>query len=53
MEQIVRVVEQFFSNFSPIGITDIIDIAIVAFVIYKIIYLVRTCLLYTSDAADD
>lgn len=42
MEQIMRAVEQFFSNFSPIAITDIIDIAIVAFVIYKVIYLVRT-----------
>lgn len=42
MEQIMRAWEQFFSNFGPIGITDIIDIAIMAFIIYKIIYLVRT-----------
>lgn len=42
MEQIMRAVEQFFSNFGPIGITDIVDIAIMAFVIYKVIYLVRT-----------
>ncbi len=42
MEQIMRAGEQFFSNFGPIGISDIIDIAIMAFIIYKIIYLVRT-----------
>ena len=42
MDQIMHFAEQFFSNFGPIGITDIIDIAIMAFVIYKIIYLVRT-----------
>ena len=42
MDRIMHIVGQFFSNFGPIGITDIIDIAIMAFVIYKIIYLVRT-----------
>ncbi len=42
MERITWAVERFFSNFGPIGIADIIDIAIMAFVIYKLIYLIRT-----------
>ena len=42
MEQVIAAVERMFSNFGMIAITDIIDIAIMAFLIYKFIELVRS-----------
>ena len=41
MEQIAAVAERMLSSFGMISITDIIDIAIMAFLIYKIIGLIR------------
>lgn len=42
MEQVIAAAERMFSNFGMIAITDIIDIAIMAFLIYKFIELVRS-----------
>jgi diadenylate cyclase len=42
MEQIVAAVQSVFANFSMISIFDVIDIAIMAFLIYKFIILLRT-----------
>lgn len=42
MEQIVAMAERAFSNFGMIAISDIIDIAIMAFLIYKFIELIRS-----------
>ncbi len=42
MEQVIAATERMFSNFGMIAITDIIDIAIMAFLIYKFIELVRS-----------
>ena len=42
MEQIIAMAERAFSNFGMIAITDIIDIAIMAFLIYKFIELIRS-----------
>ena len=55
----------FFDNFITslmlIRVTDIVDIAMIAFVVYKLFSIVKNtraeqvlnCLLYTSDAADE
>lgn len=42
MEQIAAVVEKMFSSFGMIAVNDIIDIAIMAFLIYKFIGLIRS-----------
>lgn len=42
MEQLIAALEGVFSNFTRITIFDIIDIAIMAFVIYKLLILIRT-----------
>lgn len=42
MEQIFAMVERTVSNFGMIAITDIIDIAIMAFLIYKLIVLISS-----------
>ena len=42
MEQVISAVERMLSNFGMIAITDIIDIAIMAFLIYKFIELIRS-----------
>ena len=42
MEHIVAAAKQVFSNFGMIAVTDIIDVAITAFIIYKIITLIRS-----------
>jgi len=42
MEQIAAVAERMLSSFGMISITDIIDIAIMAFLIYKFIGLIRS-----------
>lgn len=42
MEQILAMVERTVSNFGMIAITDIIDIAIMAFLIYKLIVLISS-----------
>lgn len=42
MEQVIAIMERAFSNFGMIAITDIIDIAIMAVLIYKFIELVRS-----------
>lgn len=42
MEQVISAAERMISNFGMIAITDIIDIAIMAFLIYKFIELVRS-----------
>lgn len=42
MDQMIAMVERLFTNFGNIAITDIIDIAIMAFLIYKLIDLIRS-----------
>ena len=42
MEQVIAAAGRVFSNFGMIAITDIIDIAIMAFLIYKFIELIRS-----------
>jgi diadenylate cyclase len=42
MEQIIAAVQSVFANFNMISIFDIIDIAIMAFLIYKFIMILRT-----------
>ena len=42
MEQIMAMAERIISNFGMIAITDIIDIAIMAFLIYKLIVLISS-----------
>lgn len=42
MEQLVERLQQTLRNFSMISIFDIVDIAIIAFIIYQVIVLVRT-----------
>ena len=42
MEQIIVMAERVISNFGMIAITDIIDIAIMAFLIYKLIILISS-----------
>lgn len=44
MEQLIATVRQFFTNFSftRVGIADIVDIAIMAFLIYKLIGLIHS-----------
>lgn len=42
MEQVISAAERMLSNFGMIAITDIIDIAIMAFLIYKFIELIRS-----------
>ena len=42
MEHIVTAAKQLFSNFGMIAVTDIIDVAITAFIIYKISTLIRS-----------
>lgn len=42
MEQLISAAERMLSNFGMIAITDIIDIAIMAFLIYKFIELIRS-----------
>jgi len=42
MEQLIAALEGVFSSFTRITIFDIIDIAIMAFVIYKLLILIRT-----------
>ncbi len=42
MERVIAVAERMFSNFGMISITDIIDIAIIAFLVYKFIELIRS-----------
>ncbi len=42
MERAIAAAERMFSNFGMISITDIIDIAIIAFLVYKFIELIRS-----------
>ncbi len=42
MDQAVILAQKLFSNFGPIALTDIIDISIMAFLIYKLINLIRS-----------
>ncbi|MFR1050629.1 MAG: diadenylate cyclase CdaA [Oscillospiraceae bacterium] len=42
MDQAVILAQKLFSNFGPIAPTDIIDISIMAFLIYKLINLIRS-----------
>lgn len=42
MEQLTELIKQMWSNFSAISIFDIIDIAIIAFIIYQMLILVRS-----------
>lgn len=42
MEQAIAAVERMLSNFGMISIADIIDIAIIAFLVYKLIELIRS-----------
>ena len=42
------------ANFQTFKLADLLDIVIIAFLIYQLLGIInRTCLLYTSDAADD
>lgn len=42
MDRMIATAQRLFSNFGTIAITDVIDIAIMAFLIYKLITLIRT-----------
>lgn len=42
MDHIIEMTRAFFSGFGPIAVADIVDIAIMAVVIYKLIDLIRT-----------
>ena len=41
MEGILYVLQQIWSRITPIGISDVVDIAIMSFIIYKVIMLIR------------
>lgn len=42
MDQAVALVQKLFSNFGPVAPTDVVDITIMAFLIYKLINLIRS-----------
>lgn len=42
MDQAVTLAQKIFSNLGPIALTDIIDVSIMAFLIYKLINLIRS-----------
>ena len=41
MEQIIQWIQETFMGFPPIGIADILDILIMAFIFYKLLMIVR------------
>ena len=41
MDRVLQAMEDVWIRLNPIGITDIIDILIIAFIIYKVIMLIR------------
>ena len=42
MDQAIALAQKIFSNFGPMAPTDLIDIGIMAFLIYKLINLIRS-----------